>query len=472
MAASPAAKVAAAAAIFGSGVHGVKLSSSAPEQPDPWKFAPDYESVKALPRAQGRLPLAWTACGANVCKEFIRSARSAVAQLILDEANGHDMLARDVYAVVDDACLATMRESKEMLHLTDRVNLTLIGIESLKGVTSTNTDAYAKCAAVRLHMPKLIPASRFLYMDADVRVTESFLSVADTMERNADKAIFWTHEVNPDGCGNECGYYNNRPWARGLKHGPNGHNDGILGVNADVWIQKKLDQRVEQVMNESAACRLFFPFGDQDMLNIIARQDPNISFTMPCEFNYRYDNQCVEVRPQFLHGNHHYFEDGGSWAESASQLNRGATSILYKGAHVDEESGHEGVEHMYDYADLEEDTIPRDSQAARMMTMADETTFRLGYGLVDKDAEEGISRAEWGAQHTGGGMTFNECFDVYDLDKDGYVKQDEWITMWKGIIANTETFVEAQAIGGPPKTPALVARAGHGKPIWDGNMDD
>merc|ERR1711971_320236 len=45
-----------------------------------------------------------------------------------------------------------------------------------------------------------------------------------------------------------------------------------------------------------------FQFGDQDILNILCRDDPALLEWMPCQFNWRVNSGCSNT-PTVLHGN-------------------------------------------------------------------------------------------------------------------------------------------------------------------------
>merc|ERR1712048_131302 len=68
---------------------------------------------------------------------------------------------------------------------------------------------------------------------------------------------------------------------------------------------------------------------DQDILNLLAREDLSNLEVMPCEFNLRSDSQCNSsnnTMPQFLHGNRGLFEK--SWLNAELKLLAGAERVL------------------------------------------------------------------------------------------------------------------------------------------------
>ncbi|XP_011550541.3 glucoside xylosyltransferase 1 [Plutella xylostella] len=144
---------------------------------------------------------------------------------------------------------------------------------------------FSKCAAQRLFIPKLLPhIDAMIYVDVDT----IFLGPAEELwqffgQFNSTQISAMTLEDDSP----------NMSWyPRFAKHpfyGKNGLNSGVMLMNLTRMRDFAWVDYVTPIMLE---WKLYIPWGDQDIINIIFHYNGGAVHVLPCRYNYRTD-QCV-----------------------------------------------------------------------------------------------------------------------------------------------------------------------------------
>ncbi|CAG4953977.1 unnamed protein product [Parnassius apollo] len=169
---------------------------------------------------------------------------------------------------------------------------------------------FSKCAAQRLFIPKLLPhIDTMIYVDIDTL----FLGPVDELWNvfkhfNSSQILAMAHEVdNP-----------NVSWyPRFAKHpfyGKYGLNSGVMLMN----LTRMRDFGwVEYVTPIMLKWKLYIPWGDQDIINIILHYHERAVYVLSCRYNYRsdqcmYGDACSDATEQgvfVLHGSRKIFHN-------------------------------------------------------------------------------------------------------------------------------------------------------------------
>lgn len=302
---------------------------------------------RRVKRSPTRLTLAYSACGPVYCEQFINSAKTAVAQLVLDRAQGKNM-SYDMLVVSDNAC-AQMIDKRlrfpEHIAKLKLFDLTVIPIERILNLPDSSIDLFKHCAAVRLYLPRLLhpKIDRFLYIDSDALVASSLMPVTVRMEKEPAKVLFMAPEAIKSETCNPCGWYSEGRNDVFVRKGTNGFNTGVTAINVKNWMANSWDKHVQNCLQLARENKLHLILGDQDVLNYIVKQDPSSNFEMPAEFNVRMDTSSCGQKPMFLHLSHGSFL-AKQWKDMAFKLLKAADRVLATGPQPG------GGEHLWDEA--------------------------------------------------------------------------------------------------------------------------
>jgi hypothetical protein len=268
----------------------------------------------------GRIALAWTAT-LEACEAFQNSFRSAAAQLALDNAHGSTNLVYNAYLFADNECRSFLENDKTFLQGTSQLlKLNVLDLKEIAELPGADINMFRKGASARLYLPEALPVDGFLYMDSDAIATGSFAPIVATMEKEKNAVLFMSEEVDSSVC-TDCGGYSHED-LKEFRWGPNGLNSGILGVNINSWRSRAMSSRVSDIINKFEG-RL--KLGDQDIFNILSKDDSALLHVLPCESNWRCDSQCSSA-PIFLHGNHQTFKY--EWKNLFNKLLEAADRVL------------------------------------------------------------------------------------------------------------------------------------------------
>jgi hypothetical protein len=286
-----------------------------------------------LAKASAKNVVAYAACGTEYCGEFLDALVTLAGQQRLENPPARSF---DVYAIVDSECGLMLNASSILGSVRTILNFTILPIEQITQIVgNADLDMFGRCSSLRLYMPEIFAATynAMLYLDSDTLVAGSLAPLFSQMESNSQSSLFMAEAVVNTNCnvsGLSCGLYVDCENLAELKAGPTGYNSGLLGINIDAWTRRGISQRVLGVMEEREAHKEgWLRFGDQDVLNLLARRDPSLLTPVPCEYNLRTDSLCKDRAPVIVHGSRHEF--GNHWKTARTKLVDAASRILTQG---------------------------------------------------------------------------------------------------------------------------------------------
>lgn len=317
----------------------------------------DMEALDAE-RVPG-IAFCFTACGKQNTLRFMGAFQTLAAQLALDRANlkipspggkplypgapeGTVWPAR-AYVIIDtegEKVLKMPKPQKFLKTAKDVVTLEEMRLTWIleSPVARSALEESKLCALSKLYVPRLLAEreSYLLFLDNDALVTGTVMPMMQAIvSQEAGKGkppIFMSEEVVYQNCP-RCGWYHYKPndvyGSEPVMSGDNGFNSGLLGVNIDAWRSADMDAKVEAAFVEVWQGRLRIPFGEQDIVNMVARRHKGLIHPLPCEFNVRVNSQCHDRctprTPKVLFGSRQWFEK--KWSEAYAKIVNAAKKL-------------------------------------------------------------------------------------------------------------------------------------------------
>lgn len=202
----------------------------------------------------------------------------------------------------------TLTRWKDLTH--DKLDFELHIVNFPENHAEDWINLFSKCAAQRLFIPKLIPhIDAMIYVDTDtlflgpVEELWNYFSLFNISQISA----MTLEDDNP-----------NVSWyPRFAKHpfyGKYGLNSGVMLMNLT---RMRTFGWVDYVTPIMLKWKLYIPWGDQDIINIIFHYHEPAVFVLPCRYNYRsdqcmYGDACTEATSHgifLLHGSRQAFHN-------------------------------------------------------------------------------------------------------------------------------------------------------------------
>jgi len=277
----------------------------------------------------------YSVCGEEYCGDFLDSLRTLAAQQVLDRTHLPDWQPVHVVAVLDAGCKQRLSGEADLESMRQALSITAVSLGDFELMRKGPSEEgpFRTCAAVKLAAPLFLPGAHAVILDADTVVAQSLMPLFDLMAAEMTKTLFMAEEVVSEHCGT-CGSYHARNRTRYMA-GKTGYNTGTLGINLLPWKSGRVDDRVENVLSQVAVGNVQAWLGDQDVFNLMAKQDPSLAHTLPCTFNERSDSLCYHGRdyptPAVLHGNRRMFNSSAIWSRARAALASAARRVLSAG---------------------------------------------------------------------------------------------------------------------------------------------